>query len=331
MGKILDTNDFILFRPNYSYRTNANTIILKGVEPIIFDTGTPFNPGTAKIKEYLQKQGITPESIKSIVISHAHQDHFKALPEFRKSFSNASVYVHQADANVVYKQFKTQSSWKHALKLKGYSLFVINLFEAIYFFFSPLYFQNITTLNHIDYTIKDGTIIGKDPQIKVIHTPGHTDGHICVLDSKGNFFIADMVPFTPWIEPNKRSLNQILGSVDKIIDILKTKSTRVIRCHGDYRFDNWEINSPEFELEKFEFFKDSIEEMLEKIPGFLKKPRRLEDIAQFINPNYNRYSKVMKLFFVPPAFTWAISYCLKLESEGKIAHKKTPLYTIWSS
>ncbi len=330
MGVPIETEDFIIFRPKLSYRTNANIAFLKGEEPIIYDLGTPFNPGAAVIVDYIQKKQINVNHIQYLIISHCHQDHYQDLPAFRRLIPNASVLCHKSDLSSIMHPFRVQSSWKDALKMKGWKSPIIIGYELFFEAFSPFYFRNISGVNRVDNTVSDGQWIGKNPQVQIIHTPGHSDGHISLIDSNRNLFLGDFVPFTPWINPNERSVDEMLKSIDKIIKLLKFKAKRVIRAHGDYRFKNWEINAPDFELEKFEFFKDSIHHILETIPRFLKTPRRIEQIAQFINPNYDKYSKMMKLFFIPPALTWAMAYCAKLKLMGKIVEKKTAFYSLWS-
>ncbi len=331
MGIPIETADFIIFRPKRSYRTNANIAFLKGEQPIIYDLGTPFNPGAKFIADYLQKRKIDVKLIRYLIISHCHQDHYQDLPSFRRIMPDAAILCHEKDLDAIMHPFRIQSSWIDALKMKGWKTPILISYELFFRAFSPFYFKNVSGVNRIDGIISDGQIIGKDPQVKIIHTPGHSDGHISIIDSKGNLFLGDFVPFTPWINPHAKSIDHMLRSLEKIEYLLKHKAKRVIRAHGDYRFKNWEINEPEFELDKFEFFKDSINHILETLPKFLKTPRRIEQIAQFINPNYDKYSKIMKLFFIPPALTWAMAYCTKLKAMGEIDEKKTAFYSLWSS
>ena len=65
----------------------------------------------------------------------------------------------------------------------------------------------------------------------------------------------------------------------------------------------------------------------------LKSAFKTEDvyeIAQEIIPKYQKYNKIMELFFIPPSLSWCLTYCLKLEQEGKIQRTRKGKKIVWS-
>jgi glyoxylase-like metal-dependent hydrolase (beta-lactamase superfamily II) len=100
------------------------------------------------------------KDIRRIVITHAHPDHVKGLAELKER-TGATVFIHAADA-----------PWLAAGRVPpsgrsgGLGRFVDRL---------PLaHWTSVTT----DEKAEDGDVIGS---LRVIHTPGHTSGHIALL------------------------------------------------------------------------------------------------------------------------------------------------------
>lgn len=114
-------------------------------EAAIIDPGADFNRIDNKIIEL----GLKP---KMIILTHAHGDHIGAVQELVDKY-NIPVYIHEDDAE--------------ALKDSN-----IN--------FSKVLFRKDMTINP-DVKLKDGDKINLgDLEFKVIHTPGHTPGGICL-------------------------------------------------------------------------------------------------------------------------------------------------------
>ena len=113
---------------------------------MLVDTGTGFN------EEYLisqiERHGIKREDISLVVNTHCHFDHIGG----NYLFENAKIAVHELDA----------ISMKNKDDL-GTSM---NAFEN-------------EANSRVDIELKDGDEIGG---FKVIHTPGHTSGGICLWD-----------------------------------------------------------------------------------------------------------------------------------------------------
>lgn len=89
-----------------------------------------------------------------ILLTHGHFDHILSLDELREK-SGAPAYIHKADADMPSDAHK----------------------NAFYYFF-----QKEHTYRTPEHTLVDGDILslGATP-IRVIHTPGHTQGSVCYL------------------------------------------------------------------------------------------------------------------------------------------------------
>jgi len=316
-GKILVDDDFFLFRPLKQYRTNANIIILRTEIPVILDTGTFNNPPMQRVLATLQKYAISPDSIRYLIITHGHQDHFQNLPQFQQEFSRAQTICHKDDVTSVQDPYHLPSGFNEYRGIHNRSLFFSGPFFKAYSFF---FYRNWGRQFKVDCIITQDTCIslGQD-SIHLIHTPNHSKGQIIVLDNRKNLFLSDMVPFTPYIEISDTAIDKIMKSTERILQFDEAHVKRAIRAHGDIRRPEWEIAPWGEEKARFRSFLETIHKTIDFIPDMLKN-RQLttEQLTQRIIPNYLRYSKWITLFFMPPAITWTISYVLKLQREGKI-------------
>ena len=145
-------------------------------------------------------------------------------------------------------------------------------------------------------------------------------------------FLGDFVPFTPWINPLPEALDDMIHSIKNFIKIPSNQIEFTVSAHGDIRKENWEITEWKIQKEKFQCFLETIYESLERIPKLVrKKPLTTENIAQLLIPKYERYLWVMRVFFIPPALTWILAYCQKLEKQGQIKCIKKKGNILWTS
>lgn len=164
---------------------------------IIIDPGGDGDVLIKKIKE----KGLTLEYI---VLTHGHGDHIGAVNDLRKEF-NVPLLIHEDDVELIEDGRKNLSS----IMAMG----SVNL--------------------RADKTLKDGdTILFGDLNAKVIHTPGHTKGGICIL-------INDHLISGDTLFKGSIGRTDLLGGdFDTLIDSIKTKlfnlpdHTVVLPGHG---------------------------------------------------------------------------------------------------
>ncbi|UYP45788.1 Hydroxyacylglutathione hydrolase [Candidatus Lokiarchaeum ossiferum] len=336
-GKIIKDPDFIIFRPNNHYRINSNVILIKtDDEMALLESGKKDNPSIHKLIHTLNKERIPLKTVKYLLISHAHQDHYANIRQVQQNFHHINTYCHEKDARVIRLPFLLPKTWKEGLHYNNCKKSTINLYAFYYSVFSNVYFQSIQFPNRIDGTFKhDIRLRLGNEKINILHTPGHTEGHISVLDSRKNLYLADFVPNTPWIDPNPFSLNAMIHSIKKIISFDSTQIHRAIRGHGDIRREQpneWEISNWWDEKARFRKFLETINSTLDLIPTKLQgKNMNVYQITNLFNEKFHRYSAIMRRFFIPPAVTWGIAYTLKLHQEGKVSLVKQKSKFLWTA
>jgi glyoxylase-like metal-dependent hydrolase (beta-lactamase superfamily II) len=142
------------------FETNCYILRKSGdaTECLLIDTGLDVEP----LLEYLDKYKLKPVAA---VITHGHIDHIAGIDTLRKKYPSMAVCIHKADARL--------------------------LTDAV----SNLSFMTgePVTAGSADYLVEDGHILDfAGVKLRVIHTPGHTPGGICLYaEAEGLIFGGD--------------------------------------------------------------------------------------------------------------------------------------------
>jgi glyoxylase-like metal-dependent hydrolase (beta-lactamase superfamily II) len=139
---------------------------------------TCFSADLPKLEEYLQNCSYEISDIKRIVITHIHSDHTQAANELRRRSDGAlEILSHWAEAaylshNPPYSgppSEETIQKFFNELRIKPEDVFKkYGTFDV-----EPI---------KVDRQLQDGDMVGKS--LQVIHTPGHTPGHISLYSKQ---------------------------------------------------------------------------------------------------------------------------------------------------
>jgi len=134
----------------------------------LIDTGMPGNE--KRIIEYARSIGMEPAQIQYIILTHSDIDHSGSAARL-KELTNAKVAIHEADAPRL-------SGEKKLKEVKG-------PFGVLFGVMSP--FMRLTPVK------PDVSLKGSDRILNfaVIHTPGHTDGSVCLYKENEAIFVGD--------------------------------------------------------------------------------------------------------------------------------------------
>ncbi len=168
-------------------------LISSGPEMVLVDAGMR---GSSKIVEkYLKEMGKNLSDIKYIFITHADIDHVGGAAEMKK-MTGAKLVIHQAETGVLSGKIRG----KH---VKGPLGLLFKLLAPV------VRFQPVEP----DIVIKENTELAG---FKVIHTPGHTVGSICLFQPGKVLFAGDALR-------SDRSGNPKLPSKMMTADIVQAK------------------------------------------------------------------------------------------------------------
>jgi glyoxylase-like metal-dependent hydrolase (beta-lactamase superfamily II) len=152
---------------------NAYLFISDNSEISIIDAGMPGN--APKILSQISELNISLEKIKYIILTHADIDHIGSVADLKKA-TGALVAIHEKEIPYLLGEKKK--------KLKGMIGGMIVLILGILLKFMKT--QNIVP----DITLKEGDSIGG---LKVISTPGHTEGSISLYNAESVLFSGDAI------------------------------------------------------------------------------------------------------------------------------------------
>ncbi|AWR96940.1 MBL fold metallo-hydrolase [Acidianus sulfidivorans JP7] len=136
---------------------NTNSYLVYNKEAVIIDAGGDMS----ELINYLKQRGITP---KIIIATHGHFDHVMGIPQLKKVYPSLTFVANKKDIDLI------KNSKEMALRL-GIKIDEISL---------P------------DEYIKEGDVIklDNDEELRIIETPGHTMGSVCIL-TKNSIFTGD--------------------------------------------------------------------------------------------------------------------------------------------
>jgi glyoxylase-like metal-dependent hydrolase (beta-lactamase superfamily II) len=125
---------------------------------LIIDTGLDVLP----LLKFLERGKLTPIAV---ILTHGHIDHIAGVEVLRKKYPSILIYIHKLDAEML------------TNKTSNLSLMAGNPFAA----------------RKADYFLDEGDIIEKAGiTLRVIYTPGHTPGGICLYAEKDDIiFVGD--------------------------------------------------------------------------------------------------------------------------------------------
>ena len=177
----------------------SNIYLIK--KKVLIDAGLGFHKKI--LEKALTTLDITPDRIERIIFTHAHYDHIGGA----SSFKNAKIAIHTDDAQIM----ETGDSTKSCAFAFGKDL----------------------TKTKVDLKLFDSDTIRIDNiALKVIHTPGHTEGSLCLYDKDkkilftGDTIFSDAIGRTDLPGSDDQEMKQSL-------DLLKTLHvTTILPGHG---------------------------------------------------------------------------------------------------
>lgn len=206
----------------------VNVYVIEEDPLTIIDTGPYTEEAIKALREGLAALGHGLSSIKRIILSHAHADHF-GLARFVGEQSDAKIYVHAWDAPDVLAA-TDYSPFRRLLVRVGVPSEMFEKLDAG----SARFRQYEQRLDSVEILNDGDEILFDHESLTVVHTPGHTPGSICLLRGSNRLmFSADTIikHITPNpvlnvdpIDPERRfpSLSEYLVSLARIKSLAPT-------------------------------------------------------------------------------------------------------------
>jgi glyoxylase-like metal-dependent hydrolase (beta-lactamase superfamily II) len=190
--------------------------------------------------------------------THYHEDH----TAFNHLFPDAALWVHEAEAPCYksYEKFLEYYGLRESPYRREWDEFLVGKFH----------YRERTPAREL----KDGdTLEFGRTRAEVIHTPGHTIGHICLyFPDEGILFLADydLTPFGPWYGDFCSDIGQTIESMN-----------RLLRIPADVYITGHQLGIIEESFEGLaEAYIDVIGQREAKLLDFLSSPRTLDEIVE---------------------------------------------------
>ncbi|MFH1382614.1 MAG: MBL fold metallo-hydrolase [Chloroflexota bacterium] len=214
----------------------TNCYLVRGDKKhLLIDAGWNDERTFQSLEKQLAEIKIDFSDISQLVITHAHPDHY-GLASRLQQLSRAKIALHSLEQNLIYHDynqviefFRHVEDLLHRNGIPSSDLSPVRLSPARAQRFTPPVLPDII-LNDND-TLSTSTF-----NLKVIWTPGHAPGHICLYEPErkilfsGDHVIADITPnvsLRPQSRPNP--LGDFLSSLKKVRE-LEVKLT--LPAHG---------------------------------------------------------------------------------------------------
>ena len=189
-----------------------------------------FLPQLPILEDYIHNLGFEMKDIKRIILTHLHIDHAQAASEIRNR-TGAKIYSHWIEAgylahNPPYPGPPTTKGIQDILVKSGLSV------EELTKKFGSMTLEPII----VDNQVSDGDMIGS---LKVIHTPGHTPGHISLYCSEDSLLFGADVFYKNVFGADHMYISPAIVSIDPVTAVLsaqrlsKVKFDKLLMSHQD--------------------------------------------------------------------------------------------------
>ncbi|KRE39388.1 hypothetical protein ASG73_03435 [Janibacter sp. Soil728] len=166
---------------------------------LVLDAGWDHEDAWTALTQGIIGTGHALTDVSGIVVTHMHPDHFGLAPRLREE-SDAWIGMHPADAALVLEQNPEQVAAARADAVA--QLVAAGAPDALLVGAGTIAMERLPLDHGVDRELLDGDtlrIVGSE--LTVVHTPGHTPGHICLFDDRRRlFFSGDHV--LPRISPH---------------------------------------------------------------------------------------------------------------------------------
>lgn len=203
---------------------------------VLVDCGWDTPDVLQALEEALREAGVGLSDVRTLVATHYHQDHY-GLAGTLLRLGKMRLLMHRLDWVYLDTHFADLAAYREDslswLERNGFARRPISdedrwAWESLQRF----------TLVAPDETVEDGQVIAVGRHtLRVVWTPGHTPGHICLFDADRRLLIAGdhvLDPITPnvsfWRDDHGNPLGDFLGSLRKVAAL---EADLVLPAHGE--------------------------------------------------------------------------------------------------
>jgi endoribonuclease LACTB2 len=221
----------------------SNGLLIDSDKKVLVDTGF----GLSRHEKILETGRVD-----IVINTHFHLDHAYG----NRYFPEAKIWAHTLDAPPI-------RSFDQFMAYTG--------FRELSDFPDPEHFPGGPSSREVDRELIDGDILdfGKIV-LKVIHTPGHTRGHIALFEPQERLLFSgdiDLSSFGPWYGNVRSDLEEFVESINRLIELDPQK---LVTSHSGIILDQIP--------ERLKKYAEMIDQRDEQILRYLRVPRGAADL-----------------------------------------------------
>lgn len=211
---------------------SANSILIRTERPVLIDSG--FGSDLSATERLLTEAGVAPESLTMIVNTHYHSDHSGGNSGLQRRFG-VPIGAQRWEADLVNRRDRMACGAE--------------------------WLDQPVEAYQVDLLLSDGDVVNAGAvQLQVLHTPGHTLGHICLYEMEHRVLISGdllhrgdvawMNVFQEGVGAVQRIMESLDGLLRLPIDVVCPGHGPLIEDANDaieralHRYERW-LNEPQ--------------------------------------------------------------------------------------
>ncbi len=227
--------------PNCFSGLKTNCFYIEDTLPTLIDAGLATDDAFEALTDGISAAGGSIRDLKRIILTHGHADH-RALAARIREESGAEVFCHELEAVRVTEPSREQKEWKRNRERALFQSMGVpsDLLEAIVE--EPNDPAVLPRLDQARLLRDDDEILFDNFVLRVIHTPGHSSGSICLADEQSRLlFTGDtLLPsfrVTPLIDVDSLeddgNYNPLKLHIESLQKLLGLNFSLILPGHGE--------------------------------------------------------------------------------------------------
>jgi len=215
---------------------DTNVYVVEGNEgSILIDAGWDSPEGLSAFIRGLEWDRLKLRDIQQIVVTHIHPDHY-GLAGKVKELCGAKIAMHKIEGELINLRYVNFEELLRKVELELFS-YGVPMGELSGFAKASLWLREFVSPEAPEVVLDEGDEISNGTfNLEVLHTPGHSPGHICLREpTKGWLFSGDLVLYNsfPHVGLHAQSGDNPLGDyLDSLKKVQHRSVNFVFPGHG---------------------------------------------------------------------------------------------------